>query len=699
VIQATLIDGCGDTVSNTAFISGADAISYSQNWTTFSAGACQVKNSNDFTYTMPKPNQWVLINNTTRAIVKTGTNLPDSASSSANDVFISGVNADTTYMLKVFDHCGDTLSTSFLWPEAYITPRYYMGAEIFACLDSTSAEDISYTGYSSGMTLTVLSGPSGAHSSKPGYAYNYTYTYPRVFHNANTDGDFHLSDLAAGTYVYTIADSCGHTNTDSFSINSAFLVTFSNSFSYLRGCNNENTLTFQFIGSQGTFAQIKINCQITNTATGDTLFNNLVTGFNIYDSVYNVPAGTYKLSAQYVDVGYNMTNGSSCSQVTATVTVLPYRNPALSSVTDVICGGSIYITALMDSATGVPPYIYQVINGPQVTSTQSSNKFTVSKYGTYTILALDACGNSTTQSKQIDSTAGIMRVTNHIDSCFSATVAGQTYTTNTVLIDTIQNSLGCDSLITTDSISIRGNGDQLPILTVAADTFCITKGGTVTAVSSYASYLWGDGSTGLSIHVSAAGSYGLTVTDAVGCTHSDAAVVSLIDSPYVTNGWFADTAACPDAPVVVGLAVNDPDAHYQWGGTDAGTFGLTRTIVDSGIYTFSISNSCASSSYTMNVANKMYCYEYLYVPNAFTPNGDGVNDVFLIYTDYNLKLTNLQIFDRWGEKVYEGHDESQGWDGTYKGTAQPGGMYVYQLDATWLGGNTFHRRGSLTLLR
>ena len=76
--------------------------------------------------------------------------------------------------------------------------------------------------------------------------------------------------------------------------------------------------------------------------------------------------------------------------------------------------------------------------------------------------------------------------------------------------------------------------------------------------------------------------------------------------------------------------------------------------------------------------NTRGCRARIYVPNAFTPNGDGKNDKYQIFGQC-LKLISMDIFNRWGEMVWESTDINQTWDGTYRGAAQPPGVYVYWL--------------------
>jgi gliding motility-associated-like protein len=88
----------------------------------------------------------------------------------------------------------------------------------------------------------------------------------------------------------------------------------------------------------------------------------------------------------------------------------------------------------------------------------------------------------------------------------------------------------------------------------------------------------------------------------------------------------------------------------------------------------------------------------IYVPNAFTPNGDGVNDEWLVFGT-GVKDIKATIYNRWGEKVFESDNQSQGWDGTYRGQMQPPGVYVYEVDVVYLSGEKTTKKGSLTLIR
>lgn len=123
----------------------------------------------------------------------------------------------------------------------------------------------------------------------------------------------------------------------------------------------------------------------------------------------------------------------------------------------------------------------------------------------------------------------------------------------------------------------------------------------------------------------------------------------------------------------------------------------------------------ASTPYTVIVKNQygckasdtvvvaVDCHESrVRVPNAFTPNGDGTNDVFIVKGISIIK--HMVIFDRWGEKVYERNnfiagDRASCWNGTFRGQPCPSGSYVYFIEMECPSGGEFSRRGSFVLVR
>ena len=81
-----------------------------------------------------------------------------------------------------------------------------------------------------------------------------------------------------------------------------------------------------------------------------------------------------------------------------------------------------------------------------------------------------------------------------------------------------------------------------------------------------------------------------------------------------------------------------------------------------------------------------YCPSTLYMPNTFTPNGDGLNDIF-IPVGKNISSVHLMIFDRWGGILFESNDPNVGWDGTYQGQLVKNDIYAWKLEYRFIDKN------------
>jgi len=101
------------------------------------------------------------------------------------------------------------------------------------------------------------------------------------------------------------------------------------------------------------------------------------------------------------------------------------------------------------------------------------------------------------------------------------------------------------------------------------------------------------------------------------------------------------------------------------------------------------------------------CENPIYVPNIFSPNGDGQNDVLYVRSSYVQELTAFRIYNRWGEEVFSCRTSTPftvtstecGWDGTWRGEPAPQAVYTYYVEAVLLNGETVVKRGNVTLVR
>jgi gliding motility-associated-like protein len=96
-------------------------------------------------------------------------------------------------------------------------------------------------------------------------------------------------------------------------------------------------------------------------------------------------------------------------------------------------------------------------------------------------------------------------------------------------------------------------------------------------------------------------------------------------------------------------------------------------------------------------------FEY-FIPNAFSPNGDGLNDIFRVYAQYSNISFKMMIYDRWGQEVFYSGDIAKGWDGTYKGRECPPESYVWVINIGFLGQDIITSgdivfKGTVTIVR
>jgi gliding motility-associated-like protein len=106
---------------------------------------------------------------------------------------------------------------------------------------------------------------------------------------------------------------------------------------------------------------------------------------------------------------------------------------------------------------------------------------------------------------------------------------------------------------------------------------------------------------------------------------------------------------------------------------------------------------CQTSEVSDSAFARTLTYVY-FVPNMFTPNGDGKNDELRVYGN-TIKSVKLMVFNQWGQKVFEGNDKFQGWKGTFGGEPQPVGVYIYVAQITFTNGSTQIAKGSFSLIR
>ncbi len=121
------------------------------------------------------------------------------------------------------------------------------------------------------------------------------------------------------------------------------------------------------------------------------------------------------------------------------------------------------------------------------------------------------------------------------------------------------------------------------------------------------------------------------------------------------------------------------------------------TVNSTGTFTVRVENRCGTKTDTVRVYDR--CEFSIYLPSAFTPNGDFLNDVLKVPDLNKNRFRRLSIYNRTGQLIFSSADQHIGWDGKVGGLAQPVGVYVYLLEMEALSGKILRQHGTITLIR
>lgn len=212
---------------------------------------------------------------------------------------------------------------------------------------------------------------------------------------------------------------------------------------------------------------------------------------------------------------------------------------------------------------------------------------------------------------------------------------------------------------------------QLPIVVVGDSVVCPGATATLIAEGPPGDYSWNTGETGMSIVVSGGGEYIVSVTtdDCFG-----QAVANIIHAP--THDLAYEVEACPKASVELTIPLEG--LSYAW---ENGTHERTTRVVGEGTYYYDMVDllGCPHSDSVKVIA--LDEEPQLFAPNAFSPDGDGLNDVFQV-VGYGEKDVTLDVFNRWGEHIFQSTSQQDGWDGQFNGIVVKNDVYVYRLKYT-----------------
>ena len=246
---------------------------------------------------------------------------------------------------------------------------------------------------------------------------------------------------------------------------------------------------------------------------------------------------------------------------------------------------------------------------------------------------------------------------------------------------------GCSSNASI-SVTIQRNLLQrtVPNNTLLCDTQTIdVNAQQPTAVS----YLWNDGTTATQRTLSAAGNYSLLTSDAV-CDRRDSFTITRNFTPTVQ--LMADTTLCINETLL--LNATNPLAEFYLWNSNATNSSITVSLP--GTYSVAVGNGCGIAVDDITVDFKD-CADVIFVPNAFTPNGDRLNDVLKAKVYFRINEFEFRIFNRWGQLIFSTNDVTAGWDGFIKSQKAPPGQYVWTIRYK-RNDKTFTQKGTVLII-
>lgn len=554
--------------------------------------------------------------------------------------------------------------------------------------------------------VTCFNGNNGTATVNPtGGTPNYTYLW------SNNQTSQTAVNLIANTYSVTVKDANLCSITTSFTIIQPTQIVLGTPVLVNVLCNG---------GNNGS-------AQVPVTGGGNTPYTFLWSDNQTTNPAVNLFAGPYSVT---------VFDASLCAVTTTIVITEPTPVLLSTSETDVKCNGGNDGTATVSATGGAGGFSYIWDNGG------TTSTITGLIANTYSVTVTDANNCTSNTSVTVNEpTALSLSATSTRETCFgfvdgtvSTVFSGGTPPYSIRLIQgtsTIaQNTSGQFNNVAPNQYIVRivdANGciENFNIVVPGAEenifdiqtqaTSCFGpqyKDGSITVTGltvSNGSFTYGidggnQGSSGYFNNL-AHGDHTVIAVDSFGCRSILDIQVAQPDPAYLyitPQNDSVDILSTLQINSDFGPYPNSSVVSYQW----TPSSGLSCIDCPNPVF----SSYERNNSYTLLVTYNTGCFIKanvkvvvtgtfpLFIPNAFSPNGDGNNDVYQVFSQ-GVKDFSLNIFNRWGEKIFESTNILETWDGSYKGNMQPPGTYVYYVDIKYLNGKKVNENGSITLIR
>ena len=523
-----------------------------------------------------------------------------------------------------------------------------------------------------------------------------------------------ITGLTAGTYFVTVTDFNGCTTIDSAIVNTPPTITASTVTTPV-SCTGgtDGTASVTATGGVGSFTYTWSNGQVGQTVSG-------------------LGAGVYSVT---------VTDAAGCFIVeTASVVELPPLNPVGGILANpVSCfGGNDGSIAVLGMTGGTAPYSYTWNTTPMQDSSVAINLIA----GVYNVIISDANGcifgpvnvtvNQPDTSVVLSTSTIDPSCNGEADGSVSVDATGGTpsytyewsdaQTTQTALdlpigiySVTVTDSKGCEAIIQ-DTLE---QPNQLMAQLSTLPTSCNgTRDGRIIADTVFggtAPYAYSiDGINFQPIDIIffglAGGNYDVIVQDGNGCEFEQTVLID--EPPLITVDLGDDIELELGDNVMLEAIVNTIDSlGYSWGSSPGdSTMSCSDCAtpivapVRTTTYTVTVQDTAGCTA-TDDLIIKIDKNRNVFIPDAFTPNADGRNDIFHVFAGTGvLEIKTFIIYDRWGANLYEvnniqPNDPSFGWDGTFRGKEMQTGVYVYYIEVVFADQLIFPYKGDVTLIK
>ncbi len=498
-------------------------------------------------------------------------------------------------------------------------------------------------------------------------------------------------NLGAGIYTVTVTDANNCTSTTTVSIANV----------------GAPVVTTQSLIDVSCFGLTDGSATISATGNGPFTYTWTPTGGNAATAT-NLAQGAYTVT---------VTDNGGCTAIHTVTISEPTQITSTITPQDATCGNS-NGTASITPTGGTGPYTYMWSN------TQTTQQITGLAAGSYSVVVTDANGcTSTASTTLLNNGAPSIQVTSQTDpTCFGITngaaailatggtgpftynwspsggtgssATGLGAGTYTVIVT------GSDGCTQTQTITLTTPPAIVSTTSSTPDDCNSSNGSAVISVSGgNPGYVlaWSTGSSNDTLTNLTAGTYTCTVTDANGCTTVATVLVGTSGSVTANAGVDVNILQGQTTPLT-GTGGNS----WSWspaGSLDCATCqnpNATPNVTTTYILTVTDSLGCTDTD-TVTVFVEIQCGD-LFLPTAFSPNGDGENDIYCVRSNC-IKTVQFEIYNRWGEKVFETTNPEICWDGYWRDKPCEAAVFTYFIRGEMIDGSPIDGQGNITLVK